>query len=66
VADEMKQLLAEILADPSKIVESVGRRKALLEAYSACTAVVENDGHAFGESLPEADKNALIAFLATL
>ncbi len=65
-ADEMKQVLAEILAEPSKIVETVGKRKELLAAYSSCTAVVENDGHTFGESLSEADKNALIAFLATL
>jgi len=27
---------------------------------------VENDGHRFGEDLPEADKKALTAFLATL
>jgi hypothetical protein len=65
-ADEMKQVLTEIIADPAKIVETVGKRKDLVAAYSSCTAVVENDGHTFGESLPEADKNALIAFLATL
>jgi hypothetical protein len=65
-ADEMKQVLAEIIADPAKIVETVGKRKDLIAAYSSCTAVVENDGHTFGEGLTEADKNALIAFLATL
>ena len=32
----------------------------------SCTADVENDGHRFGEDLPDADKKALIAFLATL
>ena len=29
-------------------------------------AEVENDGHRFGEDLPDADKKALIAFVATL
>ncbi len=38
----------------------------LLEAYSSCTADVENAGHRFGEDLSDEDKNALIAFLATL
>ena len=33
---------------------------------ASCTADIENDGHRFGEDLPEADKKALIAFLATL
>ena len=36
------------------------------EIYSSCTAEVENEGHRFGEDLPDADKKALIAFLATL
>ena len=31
-----------------------------------CTAEIENDGHRFGEDLSDADKKALIAFLATL
>jgi len=34
--------------------------------YSSCSTEIENDGHRFGEDLSEADKNALIAFLATL
>ena len=41
-------------------------RAAGWQAYSSCTADVENDGHRFGEDLPDADKKALIAFLATL
>ncbi|MEO8040272.1 MAG: cytochrome c [Betaproteobacteria bacterium] len=66
VADEMKQVLAQIIADPAKIVETVGSHKRLLEVYSSCTDVIENEGHTFGESLAESDKNALTAFLATL
>jgi len=42
------------------------KHRKLIEFYSSCTADVENDGHTFGEDLPEADKKALIAFLATL
>jgi hypothetical protein len=34
--------------------------------YSNSTADVENGGHSYGESLSPADKQALIAFLATL
>jgi len=36
------------------------------QVYSSCSAEIENDGHRFGEDLSHADKNALIAFLATL
>ena len=36
------------------------------EELQTCTQTVENDGHRFGEDLPEADKKALTAFLATL
>jgi hypothetical protein len=38
----------------------------LVEVYCSCTYDVENAGHRFGEDLPEADKQALTAFLATL
>ncbi len=34
--------------------------------YLSCSAVVENEGHTFGESLSAEDKKALIAFLETL
>jgi hypothetical protein len=42
------------------------RLPVLLDAYSSCTADVENAGHRFGEDLTDSDKNALTAFLATL
>ena len=55
-----------ILRDPAGMIATVGKNPKILEAYSSCTADIENDGHRFGESLPAPDKNALIAFLATL
>ena len=49
------------------LVEALRARPYLIkQVYSSCTAEVENAGHRFGEDLSEADKNALIAFLATL
>lgn len=76
-ADEAKQLAAEmqtigkaIVADPERLVEVVkearARTPALWQVYASCSEEIENDGHRFGEDLSEADKNALIAFLATL
>ena len=76
-AAEAKQLAAEmqnigkaIVDDPNRLVEVVkearARTPALWQVYSSCGAEIENDGHRFGEDLAETDKNALIAFLATL
>jgi len=56
----------QISKDPAGMIAAVGKNPKILEAYSTCTADIENDGHRFGESLPPADKNALTAFLATL
>ena len=58
--------LEQIIKDPANMIAAVGKNPKILEAYSSCTAEIENEGHRFGESLPAADKNALIAFLATL
>jgi len=76
-AQEARQLAAEmqtigqaIVSDPDRLVEVVkearARTPALWQVYSSCSAEIENDGHRFGEDLSDADKNALIAFLATL
>jgi hypothetical protein len=46
--------------------EARARTPALWQVYASCSAETENDGHRFGEDLSAADKNALIAFLATL
>ncbi len=58
--------VGQILKDPASMIAAVGKNPKILEAYSTCTADIENDGHRFGESLPTGDKNALIAFLATM
>ena len=47
-------------------MDAVKARPRLLTVYSSCTADIENEGHRFGEDLPDRDKKALIAFLATL
>ena len=72
-ADEAKALAAELQAvatglrqAPDRPIETMRKHAKLVELYSSCTADVENAGHAFGEDLPEADKKALIAFVATL
>ena len=67
VATALRGIAGEILTDPSQLLNAVKKRlPLLLEVYSSCTADVENGGHLFGAGLPDADKQALIAFLATL
>ena len=67
VAAQMRSVADEILRDPTQLVKAVGKRLPLvLDVYSSCTADVEDAGHRFGEDLPEPDKQALTAFLATL
>src|SRR5512139_926743 len=67
---EMQRIGKEIVSDPDRLVEVVkearARTPALWQVYSSCNSEIENDGHRFGEDLSDADKNALIAFLATL
>ena len=76
-ADNAKKLMAELktiaeaaISDPGSMVEAMKaarlRLPLLWSVYSSCTEEIENNGHRFGENLPETDKNALIAFLATL
>jgi hypothetical protein len=70
LADEMQAIGKAIVSDPDQLVEVVkaarARTPALWQVYSSCSAEIENDGHRFGEDLSDGDKNALIAFLATL
>ncbi|MDQ8023140.1 MAG: hypothetical protein REI94_14985 [Moraxellaceae bacterium] len=64
---ELGALADRLVADPSQFVKIIGEKSELIDQhYSHCTAVVENEGHRFGEGLPDSDKKALIAFLATL
>jgi len=66
MAQQMQSLQLELLKDPAKMLDSVHKYPKILEAYSSCLATVENGGHRFGTDLSDADKKALIAFLATL
>jgi len=66
VTQQLRGLGIAMLEDPAKLVETVHRYPKILRAYSSCLADVENYGHRFGTDLPDADKKALIAFLATL
>jgi hypothetical protein len=67
---EMQNVGKAIVADPDRLVDVIHEARArtpqLWQVYSSCGSEVENDGHRFGEDLSDADKNALIAFLATL
>ncbi|MGZ5111250.1 MAG: hypothetical protein ACXWGX_17050, partial [Usitatibacter sp.] len=64
---ELKEIAKRLAAEPSKFVDVIREKKPFLEKYyQTCMAEIENDGHRFGEDLPEADKKALTAFLATL
>ncbi len=67
MADEITQLTRAVLQNPDQVVEIARERLPVLgELYSTCTSTVENAGHRFGEDLPDTDKQALTAFLATL
>ncbi|HEX6573029.1 MAG TPA: hypothetical protein VF055_13475 [Steroidobacteraceae bacterium] len=66
LANDVKQLSREIVADPERLVDALRSRPRVAAYYSSCTDLVENRGHPFGEGLSPADKKALIAFVATL
>jgi hypothetical protein len=67
LAAELRQISNEIIDEPEQLLQAVKKRlPLLLENYSSSTDMIEDRGHRFGEDLPAADKNALIAFLATL
>ena len=64
---QMQKLADDILASPAEFAGLLrGQRELLRQHYSNCTDEIENAGHRFGEDLSDADKKALIAFLATL
>lgn len=61
------EMADEVLRNPKQIIGAAGKRlPVLLTLYSTCRAEVENAGHPFGENLSPEDKQALIAFMATL
>jgi hypothetical protein len=64
---ELQSIADELRKDPGQFVDVLKRKRAFLQAnYQTCMQEVENDGHRFGEDLSDADKKALIAFMATL
>ncbi|MGH7335770.1 MAG: cytochrome c [Candidatus Rokuibacteriota bacterium] len=67
IAHALRAMSDEIRRSPRHVLESAGQRlPLLLRLYSTSAADIENGGHRFGEGLPDRDKKALIAFLATL
>jgi hypothetical protein len=66
MAGELRTIGGRMMEDPAALIETARKHPEVLRAYSSCTDQVENAGHRFGTGLPDADKNALIAFLATL
>jgi hypothetical protein len=66
IATELRSLIGRITTEPDRIVEAIRSVPGLVAIYSSCTADVENEGHRFGEDLSDSDKEALIAYLATL
>src|SRR3546814_9834543 len=63
---DLRTVADQLLKQPDQLVATLRRHPKLFEVYSSCDDEVENAGHRFGEDLPEADKDALTAFLATL
>src|SRR5262245_27551283 len=64
--DELRAVGDELLKRSGNPVEAIRLRPGLLQRYGTCNVDIENDGHTFGQDLSERDKNALIAFVATL
>ncbi len=63
MAATIRDSAKDLLADPKTLL-TIGAE--LREIYSNSLMLREDDGHRFGEDLPDQDKQALIAFLATL
>jgi hypothetical protein len=63
IAASLQKVANELMTNPTLIVEAAGEFR---DIYSNSMALRENEGHRFGEDLSDKDKNALIAFLATL
>ncbi|MES2356207.1 MAG: cytochrome c [Pseudomonadota bacterium] len=67
IIPKLQSMADDVLKNPARIVDVLKENRNFMKAnYDSCTAEVENEGHRFGEDLSEADKKALIAFLATL
>lgn len=63
VAATIRDKAKELMGNPKNLLVIGGE---LREIYSNSLMLREDEGHRFGEDLPDKDKQALIAFLATL
>jgi hypothetical protein len=64
---ELQGIADDLLKNPDRFVDVLSQKRKFLQTnYQTCMQEVENEGHRFGEDLSEAEKKALIAFLATL
>jgi hypothetical protein len=64
---EVRALLDEVLAGMGTPMRVLDRHEALIRKYyTTSTDYWENAGHPFGTGLPDREKKALIAFVATL
>jgi hypothetical protein len=63
LADTIRNKTKELIANPKNLLVVGGE---LRQVYSNSLMLREDDGHRFGEDLPDKDKQALIAFVATL
>jgi hypothetical protein len=67
IIPKLQSITDDLLKNPARFVDVLKENREFLNTrYESCMAEVENEGHRFGEDLSEADKKALIAFLATL
>jgi len=67
IVPELQAIADELIRNPSQFADVLAaKRDFLKQRYDTCQEDVENGGHRFGEDLSEADKSALIAFVATL
>ncbi|SES97069.1 hypothetical protein SAMN05216412_102368 [Nitrosospira multiformis] len=66
IAGDLRSAADALTKEPARMAEVLHSFPRLMTSYSFCTAEIENEGHPFGEDLSDGDKDALIAFLATL
>lgn len=66
IAGDLRSAAGALAKEPGRLAEVLRSFPRLMTSYSFCTAEIENEGHPFGEDLSDGDKDALIAFLATL
>lgn len=66
IVEDLRFVAGALAKEPGRMAEVLRSFPRLMTSYSSCTAEIENEGHPFGEDLSDSDKEALIAFLATL